>query len=468
MRIVLCVLVLVACKSTPNNIVATLEEAVAVVERMPGADAAWAAARKGDTFVIGSAVRTGAASRAKLRVGKGGKLDVRPNSIVYFTRDGKKQRDDVRVETGSVEIEAGDDSVGLGEAVVEPGAKVRVESSEAGTTIVVTLGRVVLENNVIEAGKSITLGGKPAVAAVEIETARGTEQLAPGETAAVTAKDAIEPLPPPPERTVATFEAGESPTIHDARAPAALRVRFGAACTGAGTVEVAKDRAFKRIVARSGGSDGANVLVAPGTFHYRVRCPEGKGASGVVRVKKDAGTRPLPKAAARTFVELDGREYQILYQNLLPEISLTWKNAPNSLRYTFVVKPARGAEKRIPSMTSATTLEAGEIREGRYTAWAELDSGRKSEASRIVMEFDNAAPSVSIDRVTTDHGFLHVTGSAIEGTAVSVTNIPVELDRHRRFTARLPPENENEAPAVRIAHPKSGIHYYVVRDAAKR
>jgi hypothetical protein len=89
-----------------------------------------------------------------------------------------------------------------------------------------------------------------------------------------------------------------------------------------------------------------------------------------VRVVRDAGTRPLPKAAARTFVELAGREYQILYQNLLPEISLSWKNAPRSLRYTFVVKPANGAEKRITSMTSATTLEAGEIREGKYTAWA--------------------------------------------------------------------------------------------------
>ncbi len=586
MRIAICVLVLVACKSPPNNIVATLEEAIASVERMPGADAKWTAARKGDTFVIGSAVRTGAESRAKLRVGKSGKLEVRPSSIVYFTRDGKKQRDDVRVETGSVEIEAGDESVGLGEAVVEPGAKVRVDSSaEGGTTIVVTLGRVVLEDNVIEAGKSITLGGKPVVAAkpvevtvkpgivvtitgksagalgvgehtvevgttlavpqdsvatiardgatiatagpsevrildrlaiisgaatlqadaadavatipggsvtartggdatatvdktgtqvtaqrgtVEIATASGTEQLAPGETATVTAKGTIERLPPPPKKTVATFDAGESPTIHDARAPAPLRVRFGAACAGAGIVELAKDRAFKRIVARSGGSAGANVLVAPGTFHYRVRCPQGKGASGTVRVAKDAGTRPLPKVAARTFVELDGREYQILYQNLLPEISLSWKNAPRSLRYTFVIKPPSGAEKRITSMSAATTLEAGEIREGKYTTWAELDNGRKSEASRIVMELDNAAPSISIDRVTVDNGFLRVSGSAIEGTTVSVTNIPVELDRHRRFSATLPPESDDEAPAVRIAHAKSGIHYYVVRDAAQR
>jgi len=599
-RIVVVVVTLAACSTSPSHVVATLEEVVASVERMPRADAAWHVARKGDTFVNGSAVRTGVASRAKLRVGKAGRLDVRPSSIVYFTRDGQKQRDDVKVETGSVEIEAGDASLGLGEAVLEPGAKVRVDSAADGTTIVVTLGRVVLEDNVIEAGKSVTLstaGARPAVTTptpidageattragitvaiagkaatakskageselgvgehavevgtsivtpegavatiarggatvatagpsevrildrlaiisgaatlqaesadavatipggtvtartggaatatvgkagtqitaqrgtVEIETARGTETLAPGETATVTAKGAIERLPPPPKQTVATIEAGESPMLHDARAPTALRVRFGAACTGAGIVEVAKDRAFKRIVARSGGSDGANVLVPAGTFSYRVRCPHGKGASGTVRVAKDAGTRPLPKAAARTFVDLDGREYTILYQNLLPELSLSWRNAPTSLRYTFVIKPASGAEKRITSMTSATTLPAGELREGSYTAWAELDGGRKSEVGRIVIEFDNAAPSVSIDRVAAEGDGTRVSGTVIEGTTVSVTGTPVELDRHRRFTAVLPARDTDEAPAVRIAHPKSGLHYYVVRDAARR
>ena len=70
MRIAIAILVVLgACKSPPNNIVATLEEAVASVERMPQAEAPWQAARKGDTFVIGSAVRTGADSGAKLRVG---------------------------------------------------------------------------------------------------------------------------------------------------------------------------------------------------------------------------------------------------------------------------------------------------------------------------------------------------------------------------------------------------------------
>ena len=135
----LALIVLVACSSTPTNIIAVLESATATVERMPSATAKWQPARKGDTFVLGSAVRTGAASSAKLRVGKSGKLDVRPSSVVYFTRDGKAKRDSVKVETGSVEIEAGDDNVGLGAAVLEPHARVAVDATAAGTTIVVTL-----------------------------------------------------------------------------------------------------------------------------------------------------------------------------------------------------------------------------------------------------------------------------------------------------------------------------------------
>jgi len=563
---------------------------VQTVERMPSADAKWQPARKGDTFVLGSAVRTGAASTAKLRVGKSGKLDVRPSSVVYFTRDGKAKRDSVKVETGSVEIEAGDDNVGLGAAVLEPHARVAVDATAAGTTIVVTLGKVVLEDNIIEAGKSITLsttgspvaavppkvpeppkprdgitvvvtgtakagdkelaagehsleantmlavpadstvtidrggasgqsagpsqmkvtdgdalvsivtgavalrgdsndavaeipGGKvtakaggSATAHVDktgtqvtgqrgttiVETASGNETVEAGESVTITPAGAIEKLPPPPKTTVATFEAGESPTIHDVRAPTAVRVKLG--CDG--RVEVAKDKAFKRIVARSGGTEAANVLVPAGSFFYRVRCSTGKGASGTIRVAKDAGSRPLPKTAAKTFVDLDGRDYTIYYQNLLPELTFALRNAPRSLKYTFVVKSASGSEKRFPSMTPKVTLPAGELREGTYTAWAELDAGRKSESGRIVIEFDNAAASVSIDGVEGEGTGLRVRGTVIEATTVSVNGVAVDLDRHRRFSADLPADDQN-APAVRIAHPKTGVHYYVVRDGGK-
>src|SRR5690349_22940360 len=53
------------------------------------------------------------------KVGKTGKLDVSPNAVVYFTRTPGRERNDVRIETGSVELEAGEDTIGVGEAVIE-------------------------------------------------------------------------------------------------------------------------------------------------------------------------------------------------------------------------------------------------------------------------------------------------------------------------------------------------------------
>ena len=591
-------LAVVACSKHDAAIVAKLEKQDGTVERMPSTNASWAPAKVGDGFILGSAVRTGDASHANLRVGKSGKLDVNPNAVVYFTRNPEHERDDVRVETGSVELEAGDDTVGLGEAILDPHGKARVESGPAGTTIVVKLGRVVLEDNVIAAGQSITLGhggaagatataradaavathhdgfsveitGKAAtmttadgnhelgvgehtiapgtgivttdgsIAAITsngargetsgdtklsigegkslvklsagtlaieasdadayatvpgglvtttkggaatttvdatgattidahrgdttIETAKGTEKLAAGESITITAKGEVERAAPPPKRTVAVMAAGESPTFHDAGAPTPVHVTFDT-CKGPGTVEVAKDKSFKRVVARSSGDGGANVLVPLGAFSYRVRCA-GKGATGTIRVAKDSGRTPLPKAAAKTTVEMDGREYTILYQNLLPELTLSWRTAPKKASYTFVVKQG-AAEKRFQSATPKLTLKPGDIREGAYTVWVEPAGGVKSEQGKLIIEFDNAAASASIDDVGNAAGKLHVKGTVIEGSTVSVNGTPIDLDRHRRFETDLTPAEGEDGVAVRIVNAKAGIDYYVMRAAS--
>jgi hypothetical protein len=270
-------------------------------------------------------------------------------------------------------------------------------------------------------------------------------------------------LPPAPERTVVTLTAGESPVIHDPKAPAAVRVMFADVCPTTGVVEIAKDRAFKKPLARSGGSGGANVLIPAGTFHYRVRCVDGAGATGTVRVDRESGRSPLPTTAARTTVEMDGREYTILYQNLLPEVTLAWRKAPPKPSYTFVIKPRKGAEKRMNNPGPTLKLSAGELREGGYTTWVEAVLGARSEVSRIVIEFDNAAPSASIELVEGHDQAIHVKGAAIDGSTVSAGTTPVALDRHQRFDTDLTPGAQEDGVGVRIAHPKAGIHYYVMR-----
>jgi hypothetical protein len=459
-RVLVIAIALCACKKSADPAVARLDEMTAKVERMPRENVPWQPARVGDRFVIGSAVRTGPASHAKLTVGKRGKLDVDASSVVYFTRTPGQERSDVRVETGIAELETGDEPVGIGKAVLEPRTRVRIEARPEGTSLVVTVGRAMLDDTVIAAGEKLTLG--PAGLPVE--------QAPPDAGAAAATETPLEATPPPakgdeplgevPARTAATIKAGESPTIHDPRAPAPLRIAFD--CAAGGVVEVAKDRAFKKLVARSGGTTGANVLVPAGAFQYRVRCAGSRGPSGTVRVATDSGKRPLPKTAARTAVDMDGREYTILYQNLLPQLTLTWKTAPRAAKYTFVIK-SRAGEKRVESPRASLALEAGELREGSYKIYVEPLLVRRSEETTVTIEFDNAAQSASIDSVEASDGKIRVKGTVIESSTVSANDAPVSLDRHRRFDAELTPRDGEDGIGVRIAHPKAGVHYYVMR-----
>ncbi|HEY5945765.1 MAG TPA: hypothetical protein VIV40_09750 [Kofleriaceae bacterium] len=606
-RVIVLAVLLCGCKKSADPVVARLQETTKQVERMPRAAAPWQPAHVGDGFIIGSAVRTGAASHAKLAVGKNGKLDVSENAVVYFTRTPGRDRSDLRVETGVAELETGDESVGVGAATLDPNTHARIQASARGTSLIITVGRAMLDDVVVNAGQQITMGpaGTPITAAapdagvaesatgvaappagqiavsvrdkpvrmktsagtselavgdhviaqgaflsvpggssveivrggaraitsgpselrigdgatlvdvtvgsialrgetaeaaaavpggtitakqgssssllveaketaindergeVAIKTGRGSQSLAAGESALLAASGEITRSPAPPARTVVTIVAGESPTLHDVRAPTPMRIGFDQVCPAGGTVDIAKDRAFKKIIARSGGIGSANVLVPAGSFNYRVRCAGARGATGTLRIAKDSGRTPLPKAAARTTVDMDGREYTILYQNLLPELTLQWRTAPRTGKYTFVVKSGRGADKRIASTTPLVKLAAGELREGSYRVWSEPDGGgKRSEESRIVIEFDNAAQSASIDAVEIDGAKLRVKGTVIESSTVTANDAAIELDRHRRFNADLVPRDGEDGVGVRIAHPKAGIHYYVVRTGA--
>jgi len=588
----LALVVLVACSSSHDPpVVAKLEETVAQVDRMPRENARWRQAKVGDTFVIGSAVRTGAASHARLVLGKSGRLDVDPNAVVRFSKRPGKKHGDVFVETGNVEIESGDETFGLvGDVILEPNTQARLARDASGAlTINVTLGNVVLEDNAspvtVAAGNSITLGkdGKPTVgkplkgdtsmlvkvsgaparsgesslppgehrvavgaqlqvpagSTVEIDsdgarvatngpsalrtggspgalttastgaialhadtvdaiadvpggsivarkggsqatavldangtrieaqqgetvirTATGEKKLAAGEAAVLAADGSVDLMGKSPAHAKLAIAAGESPTLHDPKAPTPLRVNYNC---GSATVEVAKDRAFKRIVARARGTGGANVLLAAGTWSYRVRCDAGKAGGGTIRIAKDSGRAPLPKAAARTAVEADGREYTILYENRLPELELAWRNAPAHGRFEFVLEPKGGKPKRLPSAVPRLSLHSGELPEDSYRFWVEnKDTGRRSEQTQIVIDFNNAAPSASLEAVEIKDGKVRVRGSVLEGSTVTINGAPVPLDQKHRFSTEAVPPPGEEGVGIRIAHPKAGVHYYVV------
>ncbi len=596
----------VAGCSKSERYVAKLEHVESSVERSPTENAAWRPAAVGDGFVLGSAVRTGPTARARLRVGASGKLEVDPNAIVRFTRHATRATPEISLEAGTIELEAGAETLAIGDAVLEPGGRAQATFGPDGTQLKVMFGELVLEDEgdarrVVKAGDavaidrnagavaarapvdasvperrepastelSVAVSGAPAqyagpdgatplaigsyrlaagtalsvpkAAVVEISTeraravvtgpaelslggadglvtlrrgdlslravtgdARGTvpggtiaasadgseihattgkgstqidvvggdgsivtssatERIAAGDVVTLSADGKLELVSRAPARAMFSIIAGESPVIHGPVTPLPVRVRFPDTCTGGGSVEIAKDAGFKRVVARSGGrGPGANVLLPAGVFSYRVRCGDANATTGTVRLTRDTGRASLPKAAARTQVEADGREYTILYENLLPEITLSWRGAPPGA-VAFNVKSRHGAARRFPGASSKVTLRPGQLGEGRYEFWAEsTTTKRRSDTTHIVIDFNNAAASASIESVDVAGGKVRVRGVVIEDSTVSASGTPVELDRHRRFATELAPAADEDGVALRISHPKLGVHYYAI------
>lgn len=390
-------------------------------------------------------------------LGDGASIDAPAGSKVRISRDGSQ----ATLSGGSeVKLTAADNPAMV--ALIRGSLTIDTESGKGSVALVG--GSVVLESGQVHA--QMIKGG------TEIEARRGDavirstiaeETLQEGDMATLDPSGKVTFQNRAPGRVVFSFSAGESPTIHDAAAPTPVRVRFGA-CTG-GRLEVAPDARFKRILARAGGRSSGNVLLAPGSYAYRVKCEGGKVVRGGVRVVKDSGRKPLPRTAPRTLVEPDGREYVISYQNLLPELTLVWRDAPPRASYQFVIQPASGESKRLKSATPRLSLKSGELGEGNYKFWVEIpETGGRSAEARIIIDFDNAAATASIEKVQVkEGGKVQVRGTVIVGTSVSAASAPLSLDRHQRFDAELAPDQGDDGVAIRIAHPKLGVHYYVLR-----
>jgi hypothetical protein len=190
-------------------------------------------------------------------------------------------------------------------------------------------------------------------------------------------------------------------------------------------------------------------------------------ASGSLKVTRDSGTRPLPRAAPHNTVDADGRPYTVLYQNLLPSITFRWSTAPKGVKATLVVSPARGKTMEIPAPEARTTLPAGKLAEGEYRYWFVAGAGTASKKSVLRIEFDNAAATgyVQTPRAGATWGgsSVEVSGAAVEGWKVSVGGKALPLDRQRRFTATISRDPQENGIAIEFRHPSRGVHLYVRR-----
>ncbi|MGH7440473.1 MAG: hypothetical protein ACRENE_32685, partial [Polyangiaceae bacterium] len=173
---------------------------------------------------------------------------------------------------------------------------------------------------------------------VEIRGRLGAATVASGETGTLDARGTAQ-AESTVEPKVADLDvpAGESSTVHSPKGSAAVRIRLEGGCDGDALVEISGGRK-RTVFVHGGGPAAAVVALAAGSYGERVRCVDAQGRPGdakqaaTLRVVRDSGAQNIPRTAPHDFVDADGRHYSVLYQNLLPQMTMRWPRAPAGVK----------------------------------------------------------------------------------------------------------------------------------------
>jgi hypothetical protein len=297
----------------------------------------------------------------------------------------------------------------------------------------------------------------------------GAAVLSPGQSGILDAAGVAVTDVKAPSAADVTVPGGESPVVHSPRGAAAVRIRFDGACAGDALVDVGSGRATRTMFV--GGALSAVVVpLAVGVHHYRVRCvdagvPGEAKQTGTIQILRDGGVAALPRSAPHDFIDADGRKYSVLYQNVLPQITVRWPRATDQPCSLHLARASGKVDViRAPSGTAA--LPAGAVEEGSYRLWFEndADSATRSPDTTLKIAFDNAAPAAEVLQPVDGQpaaDTVHVAGIAIEGAQVSVDGVAVQMDPEFRFRGDVPAPPGDRSIAIRIAHPLRGVHYYL-------
>jgi hypothetical protein len=488
--------------------VATTLDAAGTVER--GNGGAWYDAAAGTPFIIGDTLRTGAASRARLALGGGGVIRVGENARLRFQQGGVtgQPMPAIAVELGSAEVDETVAPVSIvtasGSARVEPGAHVRVQADGQTSTLEVLVGRAVMleggQEVPIDAGSGVRIRlGSAEVERFALKVGEAVVEPAAPQPAPAAAEAVVEPVAPQAataeaverqepadetdsprshaetDRADITVSAGESATLHDGRAPAAVRLRVAGLCPDEAIVELGGRGRHRE---RLSGSRNVVLRLRPGVQPYRVRCAGDDRkteprASGVLSLRRDNGNVPLARRAPMNVIDADGRRYTVLFQTRVPELTLAWPAGPRGATGLELHLDAGAGERVVQSASPTRPLPAGTVKEGTYTFWYRAPAGEQSPKTTLSVRFDNAAPTAQFFRTPTDastspHGAIAVDGVTVEGAKVSVGGQPLAVDAHGRFRLEATPLEGDDAVAVRLDHPRTGVHYYVRRRSDAR
>ncbi|MCP4448214.1 MAG: hypothetical protein GY811_23180 [Myxococcales bacterium] len=356
----------------------------------------------------------------------------------------------VRVKRGTVAGRSSDGDV----VIAVPSGTIRLHPGEHGSRAKIDVGRGGALTQV-ETGKATLRSGK------DVETLLG------GENATVTSRG-IEVTDRAPTVAHMTLGTPKSATLHVAKKPTNVRISFSDHCAR-GVVEVSKSKNFRRARSHE-GDGGAIVQLSSGANRYRVRCYSGDtlnkkpAATGRLSVRRDSGSRPLPKGAPSNSIDADGRRYTVLFQNRMPALTFRWPNAPASGGYVLHVQPREGRGKWRQESTAKAkkSFASGAFAEGVYEYWF-TGGGKESKHSQLAISFDNAAATGYLSSPKASDSLsgstVKVSGAAVAGWTVSVGGQELRLDRQFRFDQDVPVGPDGIA--VRFSHPSYGVHYYL-------
>lgn len=471
-RGVVVVLLLLACGRDAEEL-AQLETKQGQVDRDFAATLGkWLVAPLETRFKVGDGVRTAAGSTAKLRLSDASSLVLQEKTLLRFlaTPPGAKSRG-IDVQQGEVELNVGSEELkietGSGPAVLAPGSRVKLLKTERGTRFAVEIGSASLSDakRELKAGEAIEIGiGRAVIEPLPAAAPVAPVVSAPVAPSAAPASPALnsDSRPKGPDVLDLLAGAGDSLILHDPRPPTAIGFSTSR-CAGIAVLELGAKRR------QTVGVGTVSAVFPAGSQRYRLRCDADREpfAEGTISVLADAGSRRLSAAAPVNRIDADGRRYTILYQSLLPKVSVRWPNAPSSGPFSLQVRSNKG-QKRFPAASASVQLPTGALGEGSHELWFE-GASQRSRATTVVVQFDNAAPTASIgapgERSFAPGATVSVAGSALPGWTVSVQGRELPQDTQQRFSGEAQAPSDVRALAIRFSHPQRGVHYYLRRSS---
>jgi hypothetical protein len=449
----------------------------------------WGVAAVGASFKVNDGVRTAAAGTAKLRLSDGSAVSLQEKTLLRFLAapPGKKAQA-LDVQQGEVELDVGSQGLQIetqsGGAVLRPGSRVRLRKTDQGTRFAVEIGAAHLTDvdRDLKAGDSIEIGIGRAVieradpvpssasaapaaapaasAAAALTTSAAAAETAPADSASAAPADSRLGGPALADLVAAP---GDSLIVHDPHPPTVVAF-VTSRCPGLAVLELGSKKR------ETVGSGKVSAAFPAGAQRYRLRCDADAKpfAEGTISVIPDAGSRRLSLTAPVNRIDTDGRRYTILYQSLLPKVSVRWPNPPSSGPFTLGLSSQGRGQKTFSASAPSFSLPAGALAEGTHELWFEAH-GERSRRTSVVIQFDNAAPTASIS-APAERGFapgatVSVAGMALPGWTVSAAGRELPQDNQQRFSGEVTAPGDLGALAIRFSHPQRGVHYYLRRSS---